>query len=105
MEGSGGLPGRRGVVGIEGLDAGDDQVGRDVQRPGGGDHGEQGGAHHLRQKGSVAFQESVNVPLVIADPRHPGAIRSDAEIIIPMPTQESRIRMEYSNFCMRSTER
>jgi arylsulfatase len=42
------------------------------------DHGEQGGAHHLRQKGSVAFQESVNVPLVIADPRHPGATRSDA---------------------------
>jgi arylsulfatase len=42
------------------------------------DHGEQGGAHHLRQKGSVAFRESVNVPLVIADPRHPGANRSDA---------------------------
>jgi len=42
------------------------------------DHGEQGGAHHLRQKGSVAFQESVNVPLVIADPRYPGANRSDA---------------------------
>ena len=42
------------------------------------DHGEQGGAHHLRQKGSVAFQESVNVPLVIADPRHPDADRSDA---------------------------
>jgi arylsulfatase A-like enzyme len=42
------------------------------------DHGEQGGAHHLRQKGSVAFQESVNVPLVIADPRHPDANRSDA---------------------------
>lgn len=42
------------------------------------DHGEQGGAHHLRQKGSVAFQESVNVPLVIADPCHPGANRSDA---------------------------
>jgi arylsulfatase len=42
------------------------------------DHGEQGGAHHLRQKGSVAFQESVNVPLVIADPRHPEASRSDA---------------------------
>jgi arylsulfatase A-like enzyme len=42
------------------------------------DHGEQGGAHHLRQKGGVAFQESVNVPLVIADPRHPGAHRSDA---------------------------
>jgi len=42
------------------------------------DHGEQGGAHHLRQKGSVAFQESVNVPLVIADPRHPGANRTDA---------------------------
>lgn len=42
------------------------------------DHGEQGGAHHLRQKGSVAFQESVNVPLVIADPRYPVASRSDA---------------------------
>lgn len=42
------------------------------------DHGEQGGAHHLRQKGSVAFKESVNVPLVIADPRHPGARRTDA---------------------------
>jgi arylsulfatase len=42
------------------------------------DHGEQGGAHHLRQKGSVAFKESVNVPLVIADPRHPGANRTDA---------------------------
>lgn len=42
------------------------------------DHGEQGGAHHLRQKGSVAFQESVNVPLVIADPRHPDPSRSDA---------------------------
>jgi arylsulfatase A-like enzyme len=42
------------------------------------DHGEQGGAHHLRQKGSVAFQESVNVPLVIADPRHPGSGRRDA---------------------------
>ena len=42
------------------------------------DHGEQGGAHHLRQKGSVAFQETVNVPLVIADPRHPGGNRTDA---------------------------
>ena len=42
------------------------------------DHGEQGGAHHLRQKGSVAFQESINVPLVIADPRHPGGSRTDA---------------------------
>jgi arylsulfatase len=42
------------------------------------DHGEQAGAHHLRQKGSVAFQESVNVPLVIADPRHPGGARTDA---------------------------
>ena len=42
------------------------------------DHGEQGGAHHLRQKGSVAFQETVNVPLVIADPRNPGVARTDA---------------------------
>jgi arylsulfatase A-like enzyme len=42
------------------------------------DHGEMGGAHHLRQKGSVAFRESVNVPLVIVDPRHPGGARTDA---------------------------
>ena len=42
------------------------------------DHGEQGGAHHLRQKGGVAFKESVNVPFVIADPRHPKENRSDA---------------------------
>ena len=42
------------------------------------DHGEQAGAHHLRQKGSVAFEESVNVPLVIADPRQPGSGRTDA---------------------------
>jgi arylsulfatase A-like enzyme len=42
------------------------------------DHGEQGGAHHLRQKGSVAFQETVNVPLVIADPRYPGGQRTEA---------------------------
>jgi arylsulfatase A-like enzyme len=42
------------------------------------DHGEMGGAHHLRQKGSVAFRETVNVPLVIADPRRPGGTRTDA---------------------------
>ncbi len=42
------------------------------------DHGEMGGAHHLRQKGSVAFKETVNVPLVIVDPRHPGKGRTDA---------------------------
>jgi arylsulfatase A-like enzyme len=42
------------------------------------DHGEMGGAHHLRQKGSVAFKETVNVPLVIVDPRHPGGVRTDA---------------------------
>jgi arylsulfatase A-like enzyme len=42
------------------------------------DHGEMGGAHHLRQKGSVAFRETVNVPMVIADPRHPGGGRTDA---------------------------
>ncbi len=42
------------------------------------DHGEQGGAHQLRQKGSVAFQESVNVPLVIVDPHHPGGNRTNA---------------------------
>jgi arylsulfatase len=42
------------------------------------DHGEMGGAHHLRQKGSVAFKETVNVPLVIVDPRYPGGVRTDA---------------------------
>ena len=34
-------------------------------------HGEMAGAHHLRQKGRVAFKETVNVPLVIVDPRRP----------------------------------
>ena len=42
------------------------------------DHGEMGSAHHLRQKGSVAFKETMNVPLVIVDPRHPGGIRTEA---------------------------
>lgn len=42
------------------------------------DHGEMAAAHHLRQKGSVAFKETVNVPLVIVDPRHPGDIRAEA---------------------------
>jgi arylsulfatase len=41
------------------------------------DHGEMAGAHHLRQKGSVAFQETVNVPLIIVDPRNTGGVRSD----------------------------
>jgi arylsulfatase len=42
------------------------------------DHGEMGGAHHLRQKGSVAFRETVNVPLVIVDPRRQGGFRTEA---------------------------
>jgi arylsulfatase len=42
------------------------------------DHGEMGGAHHLRQKGSVAFREIVNVPLVIVDPRQAGGTRTEA---------------------------
>ena len=42
------------------------------------DHGEMCGAHHLRQKGSVAFKETVNVPMVIVDPNKPGAGRTDA---------------------------
>jgi arylsulfatase len=36
------------------------------------------GAHRLRQKGSVAFKETVNVPLVIVDPRQRGGTRTDA---------------------------
>ncbi len=42
------------------------------------DHGEMAGAHHLRQKGSVAFKETLNVPLTIVDPRHLGNVRTDA---------------------------
>ena len=42
------------------------------------DHGEMAGAHHLRQKGSVAFKETMNVPLVIVDPRQRGGTRTDA---------------------------
>jgi hypothetical protein len=42
------------------------------------DHGEMAGAHQLRQKGSVAFRETVNVPLVIVDPRQQGGNRTDA---------------------------
>ena len=42
------------------------------------DHGEMGGAHHLRQKGSVAFRETVNVPLVIVGPEASGGGKTDA---------------------------
>ncbi len=42
------------------------------------DHGEMGGAHHLRQKGNVAFKETVNVPLVIVDPSISGGVRTEA---------------------------
>jgi arylsulfatase len=42
------------------------------------DHGEMGGAHHLRQKGSVAFKETVNVPLVIVHPQQRGGKRTAA---------------------------
>ena len=42
------------------------------------DHGEMGGAHHLRQKGSVAFRETVNVPLVIVDPEQSGGASTEA---------------------------
>ncbi len=42
------------------------------------DHGEMGAAHHLRQKGSVAYKETVNVPMVIVDPRYPGGVRTEA---------------------------
>ena len=42
------------------------------------DHGEMAGAHHLRQKGSVVFKETLNVPLIIVDPRRPGGLRTEA---------------------------
>jgi arylsulfatase len=41
------------------------------------DHGEMAGAHHLRQKGSVAFKETLNVPLIIVDPQRPGGLRTE----------------------------
>ncbi|MCP4358449.1 MAG: sulfatase-like hydrolase/transferase [Chloroflexi bacterium] len=41
------------------------------------DHSEMAGAHHLRQKGSVAFKETVNVPLIITDPRRKDGVRTD----------------------------
>jgi arylsulfatase A-like enzyme len=37
------------------------------------DHGELGGAHGLRQKGSMIYQENLRVPLVIVDPRNAAA--------------------------------
>ncbi len=42
------------------------------------DHCEMAGAHHLRQKGSVAFKETVNVPMVIVDPNQPGGVKTEA---------------------------
>jgi len=42
------------------------------------DHGEMCGAHHLRQKGSVAFKETTNVPMIIVDPTNSGGSRTDA---------------------------
>jgi len=42
------------------------------------DHGEMCGAHHLRQKGSVAFKETTNVPMIIVDPNKSGAVRTNA---------------------------
>ena len=42
------------------------------------DHGEMGGAHHLRQKGSVAFKETTNVPMIIVDPRVNGGSRTES---------------------------
>jgi arylsulfatase len=42
------------------------------------DHGEMCGAHHLRQKGSVAFKETTNVPMIIVDPKEAGGVRTDS---------------------------
>lgn len=36
------------------------------------DHGEMGGAHGLRGKGSFAYREQNNVPLVVVHPEYPG---------------------------------
>jgi arylsulfatase len=54
------------------------------------DHGEMGGAHHLRQKGSVAFRETVNVPLVIVDPRerYPFLKGHDLSAIVADPNSD-----------------
>jgi arylsulfatase len=42
------------------------------------DHGEMCGAHHLRQKGSVAFKETTNVPMIIVDPSKSGGGRTES---------------------------
>ncbi len=42
------------------------------------DHGEMCGAHHLRQKGSVAFKETTNVPMIIVDPKEAGGVRTES---------------------------
>jgi arylsulfatase A-like enzyme len=42
------------------------------------DHGELAGAHGLRQKGGVAYKETVNVPFVVAHPDGPKGVETDA---------------------------
>ena len=67
------------------------------------DHGEMAGAHGLRQKGSVAFREVINVPFVIVHPDGPRGASSDAVVsavdLVPtllsfavVPTTELRDR-------------
>ena len=67
------------------------------------DHGEMAGAHGLRQKGSVAFREVINVPFVIVHPDGPRGASSDAVVsavdLVPtllsfagVPTSELRER-------------
>ncbi|MFA0889146.1 MAG: sulfatase-like hydrolase/transferase [Synergistales bacterium] len=36
------------------------------------DHGEMGGAHSLKGKGGVIYEENIHVPLIIVHPEHPG---------------------------------
>jgi len=49
------------------------------------DHGEQGGAHGLTEK-QQPYEESVGVPLIVHDPRHPE--RAGATIDVPTCTED-----------------
>lgn len=42
------------------------------------DHGEMAGSHGLRQKGSLAYDENLHVPFIVAHPDIPGGVRTDA---------------------------
>ena len=57
------------------------------------DHGEQGWSHQMIQKGLNSYQETINVPLIISNPKlfPKGTTTSSfASLIDLVPTRESR---------------